>query len=403
MTVWYAVGHELDELMDQGIRESAELIHNVLSVLPREVRAAEALPHTDYEQHLVWQVIDPDGPQVLVRSHKAPVVALTARAVAAASDTQDGQWRVVTIPFVNPPGRFLVVAQSQVERSEARAEATQYTVGISLLVGLLTTLLLSWRLRHELKPFWEYSRALGRYDPLDPATQPASGARQELEPIEAAVLDLGRRLAQRVASEQAFTAHAAHALRTPLAGMEVQLSVALRDAPPELQGRLRKIHQSAMRLRTVMQALLAMFRSGREPDRRRVDLADLLAPLSFAPLAVEVAPGAALSVDPDLLSAALLNLLDNSRRYGASRATVGLIQRDGWAEVEITDDGPGCDETTRSRLNAALRHHDYTTEAGLHGLGLMLADLVVRAHDGEMEIRPSSAGFVVRLRFPALV
>ncbi|MFW9595339.1 MAG: hypothetical protein ACMV1D_07550, partial [Macromonas sp.] len=29
--VWRVVGHEINELMDQGLRESAEIIHNVLA------------------------------------------------------------------------------------------------------------------------------------------------------------------------------------------------------------------------------------------------------------------------------------------------------------------------------------------------------------------------------------
>ncbi|MFM8864449.1 MAG: hypothetical protein ACKOFG_05920 [Limnohabitans sp.] len=34
-TVWYVIKHELNELMDQGLRESAELIHNMLSHTPQ--------------------------------------------------------------------------------------------------------------------------------------------------------------------------------------------------------------------------------------------------------------------------------------------------------------------------------------------------------------------------------
>jgi len=48
-----------------------------------------------------------------------------------------------------------------------------------------------------------------------------------------------------VAAERAFNAHAAHALRTPLAGLDAQIAVALREAPEPLQGRLERIRAGA--------------------------------------------------------------------------------------------------------------------------------------------------------------
>ncbi|MBK9362956.1 MAG: hypothetical protein IPM99_18555 [Rubrivivax sp.] len=55
-----------------------------------------------------------------------------------------------------------------------------------------------------------------------------------------AIEALGERLARRVANERAFGAHSAHALRTPLAGIDLQLAVAEREAPPALQPRLAR-------------------------------------------------------------------------------------------------------------------------------------------------------------------
>ncbi|MFO1266659.1 MAG: histidine kinase dimerization/phospho-acceptor domain-containing protein [Rubrivivax sp.] len=82
----------------------------------------------------------------------------------------------------------------------------------------------------------------------------------------------GARLAANAAAERAFSAHAAHALRTPLAGLEAQLAVAQREAPPALQGRLARMRGATTRLSHVVTALLALFRSGSELKRVPVDV-----------------------------------------------------------------------------------------------------------------------------------
>ena len=58
------------------------------------------------------------------------------------------------------------------------------------------------------------------------------------------------------------------------------------------------------------------------------------------------------------------------------------------------DDGPGVDPALRSELRAAIDAQDY---AGRTGLGLMLADLVARAHGGGLSLPDDARGFVVDL------
>ena len=69
--------------------------------------------------------------------------------------------------------------------------------------------------------------------------------RQELVPMVNAISGLGDRLASHVAHERAFAAHAAHALRTPLAGMDAQLAVAIRQCDPAVRGRLEQTREAA--------------------------------------------------------------------------------------------------------------------------------------------------------------
>jgi K+-sensing histidine kinase KdpD len=102
--------------------------------------------------------------------------------------------------------------------------------------------------------------------------------------------------------------------------------------------------------------------------------------------------GATLTGDADLVSAAVINLLDNAQRHGARQVTLSVPQP-GW--LCLQDDGSGIDPQSRLALEAVLATQHYESA---HGLGLMLADLVARAHGGRL-LLPDTAppGFVVVL------
>src|SRR3989344_4305339 len=200
VVVWYVIAHEMGELMDQELREAAEIFHSVMAIQP------ELATQTAPTEAIAW--------------------------------TQDGQWRAFTSVFSQRPGQFLVVAQSRTERDEVHGEVVWYTLMAALSMGLLSALLMNWRIRQELRPLGALGQSVQHYDPLRPDTAPKAAPRQELHPIEQAIGDLGHRLAQRIISERAFTSHAAHALRTPVAGIDVQLALAIKEAPESIRPRL---------------------------------------------------------------------------------------------------------------------------------------------------------------------
>jgi signal transduction histidine kinase len=289
-------------------------------------------------------------------------------------------------------GRMLYVAHAQAERSEARNSVSIGAALAALSIGLLGMWWLRLRVRQELRPLDRLAETLVGHDPLDRGQDLGAAERAELVPVHAAIDELGRRLGRRVAHERAFSAHAAHALRTPLAGMDAQLAVALRECPPALRQRLQRVRDASGRLQRVVQALLDLFRAGGEAQRTSVDLKALLTHLPVVGLEVSLAgAGATLWADPDLLAAALANLLDNARRHGAKRVRV---QPAGGNALRLHDDGPGLAAERLQALRQALALQDYD---GPTGLGLMLADLVARAHGGALVLPEAAGGFVVEL------
>lgn len=393
--VWGLVLNKVDDLLDGGLQESAELLFGLLSlntaVIPAQ-QAERVLPAPLHDERLVWQLVDADQ-QVLLRSHRAPLQALLPRWVPGVSDVDTG-WRVYGMVFMADQS-ILYVGQPMKDRSRLRLEAATVSVIGTLGVGLFFMVWLRRRVKSEMVPLQQLSRDVSRYEPLKHTATLAEVTRSELVPIHRAITELGRGLASRVANERAFTAHAAHALRTPLAGMDAQLALALRECTPETRPRLQRTREAANRLARVVSALLTLFRSGVALQWQTVDLTALVSRLPVKDVVVEVDTNACLSADPDLLAAALLNLLDNAVRHGGKAVRIGLMPHTEYATVFVEDDGPGLPLPRQQAIQQALDAQDYETHMGL---GLMLAAMVARAHGGDLRLAQVNHGFRVEMR-----
>lgn len=395
VAVGLAVQEEVDELLDDVLRASAELLSGLLApnigtLLAAGSRDVVAPAAPGRDERFAWQVIGTDR-QVLLRSPLAPQAPLHAVPAPGFADTP--VWRVFG-RSLGDEGRLLLVGQLRAERAEVRFEAGLDAGLAALAVALLGYLWLRARVSHELAPLQILSERLAHHDPLQSGATLGPARREELQSVHTAIDELAQRLARRVASERAFSAHAAHALRTPLAGIDAQLAVALRECAPALQPRLTRVREAAGRLQHVVAALLALFRSGTELQLQPVNLRMLLEHLPIEGLEVDVQATRAIRADADLLAAALLNLLDNARRYGAHCVVASTPSDD---RVRLHDDGPGIAAAQRQSLQAALDAQCYE---GTMGLGLMLADVVARAHGGRLTLPEATdrPGFIVELQ-----
>ena len=398
LMVVLTIRHEINELLDDTLRASAQALSGVVQTMAeaRIPRGDGAVlppggvtvnPTGDYVRgRFAWQLIDAAG-AVLLHSPHAPAAPLVERQTLGFTEAASG-WRVLGVA-IGAQGQTLYVAQTLDERTEALTEAALNTMLASLAVWAVCVVALTRRMRAELAQVSRLVEDVQRHDPLDPRHMLQPVTRVELQPIRDAIDDLGARLAVRVRNERAFTAHAAHALRTPLAGMDAQLAVALRECAPDQQPRLQRVRDAASRFARVVSALLTLFRSGAELHRQPVDVPALLARMPVAGLEVEMLPSCtlppALHVDPDLLAAALANLFDNALRHGAHRVSV-TVQQD---RLLLDDDGPGLPAERLQTLQTALDREDY---ADFTGLGLILSDLVARAHGGRLQLGHSALG-----------
>jgi signal transduction histidine kinase len=386
VAVWLAARHEVNELLDDGLIATAEVLAEL--VARDGIDGSPAPARAGRSNRFAWQLVGPDA-RVLIHSVDAPETAL--RAPPGSGFSQTPTWRVYGMPL-ETDGRMLYVAQAREERREAQLEVATAAVLSTLAIGLLGQVWLRFRIRHELAPLRSLSLRLERYEPGELPTPLGAAERQEFEPMHRALDDLGRRLEQRLSTERAFSAHAAHALRTPLAGIDAQLAAAMAGADEPTRARLRRARDAAGRLQRVVVALIGLFRTGTRLQRGRHELRELLNRLPVEGLEVIVEGEPVVDADPDLLTAALANLLDNASRKGASRVRVEAPEP---TIVRVHNDGPGVSPERRAELQAVLSSQAYESGAGL---GLMLADRVARSHGGSLHILDVETGFAVEIR-----
>jgi signal transduction histidine kinase len=393
VAVWLAVHDEINEMLDETLQGSAEVLSGPLAqgtqIMPF-MRGSVSAPN-----QFVWQVVRyaSDGSaQVVQASQRAPARALYSVPLRGFGDVPT--WRVYGLPL-GDDGRMLYVAQAVAERGEAQFEVAISVALASLAISLLGHFWLRAKTRQELQPLQTLAAQLENFDPLKAGADLGPAERQELQSVHDAIGALGQRLAQRVANERAFSGHAAHALRTPLAGIDAQLAVALRECPPEMTARLQRIRTASASLQRVVASLLSLFRSGVELEREPIELGSWQARLAPDGLRLYNHAAGKLHADGDLLAAALLNVFDNALRHGAKNIHVTMPNAH---TLRLHDDGEGMPAGRRLALQQALHSQHYE---GATGLGLMLADIVARAHGGGVDLPEVASGFAVDMRLAA--
>jgi signal transduction histidine kinase len=205
---------------------------------------------------------------------------------------------------------------------------------------------------------------------------------------------------------QELTADASHELRTPLTVIEAEIELA-RSGPPDSgadREALENVSRESRRLKSIVEDLLWLARFDAEPARpssRSVDIGAVASTGATHFDAVASARGITLVNDahpawvdapPEWLDRLTGTLLDNACRYASPGGTVriGTAVRGNRAVLCVEDDGPGVPEEQRALLFD--RFHRASEVPGGAGLGLAIADSVVRSTAGRWRVDTSALG-----------
>lgn len=272
------------------------------------------------------------------------------------------------------------------------------------------------------------------------AVGPIADALDALSEGKAATLDLKgdlREVGDRINEtsgiiEQKDTARAqwirgvSHDIRTPLSMILGYADAIAEDAdtPDDVRAQASVIRTQGLKIKDLVTDLNTASQldyDARPLHRERVHLARLLRNVAAShansglddahPVELTVADCAAETItlgDERLLTRAVENVLANARLHNATGCTVSIVldtTTEG-AHICISDNGSGLTATNLATLEARLaRARTAKSAAGSygeeHGLGLVLVDRIVRAHNGTLALSSTSGvGFTVEIMLP---
>ncbi len=407
----------------------------------------EAAPEEAVSSELSRQILESVGAQLLVvkREDTRRLLAMSDmpppvdqvvdmrdtpfwRAVIDAFETLSAHHdRVLRIVAEAPRnGDFLEIVLNERPLQQAMLKFAATAFAISLLIsigaGLLVYASLSALFVRPLRRLTERMAAF-REAPEDASRIIVpSGRADEVGVAEEALAELQRGLSQTLAQKTHLAALGLavskinHDLRNLLASVQLISDRLTQVRDPAVQRVVPKLMAALDRAITYCEQTLSYGRAQEPlPERREVDVAALveevretlgLTPEGGIRWVASLERGLAMDADPDQLFRVLLNLTRNAKQALEARAPndpdrdqVRIIARRRGAvvEIEVGDTGPGIPARQREQLFSAFRA---SARQGGTGLGLPIADELVRAHGGELRLVDGTIGATFLISIP---
>ncbi|MCS6765890.1 MAG: sensor histidine kinase N-terminal domain-containing protein [Candidatus Protistobacter heckmanni] len=320
------------------------------------------------------------------------------------------------------------VAETLDKRAQLANEIIKGVILPQFLILPLAVVLVWFGLTRGLAPLHELQRRIRERRPDDTSPIDEQAAPQEIMPLVASFNDLLSQLDQLLAAQKRFIADAAHQMKTPLAGLQMQAELALRDqTPEELRRSLSQIGASSERAAHMVKQLLSLARM------ENMAAAAASTPIDLTGLARETVkewlqpawakgldlgfeePGQPVVIGGNavMLREMLNNLIDNAIRYtpkspppgGSVTVRVRRHRDAGFAVLEVEDCGPGIPLAERGKVMQRF-YRILGGESEGSGLGLAIVKEIVDQHHGEVEIldhvhsmEPRLTGTLIRITF----
>ncbi|HDU8662149.1 TPA: HAMP domain-containing protein [Serratia liquefaciens] len=284
------------------------------------------------------------------------------------------------------------------------------------LAGLLFSTVLAWNLTRPMRKLRDGFDRVAQGD-LSVRLFPAMRRRHdELSEVARDFDSMAERLELLVSAREQLLHDVSHELRSPLARLQLAIGLARQNAG-NVENSLQRIEHEAGRLDKMIGELLALSRaeSNSLPDEEYFDLYGLVdAVVSDARYEAQI-PGVEIVLqassdveytvkgNAELMRRAVDNIVRNALRFSShgQRVTVVLTLIDQLFQIEVSDQGPGVEESKLSSIFDPFVRVKSSMSGKGYGLGLAITRKVVLAHGGQVEARNGEQeGLVITLRIP---
>lgn len=427
---WFYARTAADEAYDRLLLGAAFQMSENLIVVDGALRFV--LPPSAFEllglaqrDRVFYRVIDPTGETLTGYPDLASqVTPARSRDVPVFQNAvyRDAAVRTVTVAHAvtlteGTGWAYVVVAQTTEAREALASELTTRAVLLVVLMSLLALAGTALAIRYSLRPVDDLGEALRNRDPQD-LTPLTLDVPRELSPFVTSINHFIRRLDERVKLLQRYIADSAHQIRTPLTALTAQVSL-INEETMDADDRR---HLERVRNRTAELARFTNQLLNHAMVIHRFDSTQLT-PLSLNEVARKAFRAAIpITVDPDMvvsfeaaeddplvlgdqlsLREAIVNVIDNALRHGASSRLEVRVVRDGdKGVIEVSDDGPGIPE--RDWEKVTRRFYSTKPESGSSGLGFAIAAEVAAVLGGRLGFREKTDDrpFCVFIEVPLL-
>ncbi|MEZ5659694.1 MAG: sensor histidine kinase N-terminal domain-containing protein [Burkholderiaceae bacterium] len=304
------------------------------------------------------------------------------------------------------------VAEHFEQRRELASRIIRGVIFPQFVILPLAAALVWFGLARGLQPLRGLGDRIRGRRPDDMSPIDASRAPQEIRPLLESFNHLLDRLGSTMQAQKRFIADAAHQIKTPLAGIQMQAELAHRAGNDEERLRsLEQLARSSARASHLVNQLLALARaenSGGIVPFEVVDLSALARECltELAPLAIEAGLDIGFEADerptrirgnPLLLGELINNLVSNAIRYTPRHGGITLRVHSALSMVnlEIEDNGPGIPAAEREavferfyRVRDRLASNE--GEARGSGLGLAIVREIAGLHRARIRIEEGS-------------
>lgn len=319
-----------------------------------------------------------------------------------------GAKEAVAFHYKTPSSRMVVISAAEDVDGMANLKNLQRILILTFLTGNLLVLVAGYFFSRGLvMPIKKISEDVAEISAQNLARRIQTGSsKDEWNQLSTTFNDLLDRLQESFELQQRFIANASHELSTPLTSISSQLEVAMqrkRDANDYLKV-MQSIHQDVLHMSKLTQTLLEFAkasgsRGGIEIDLIRMDEVVLRLPSSVVRNNPKFQVRLSFEELPDdehkllvfgneaLLFTAIRNIVTNACKYSSdATAFVKLKVTPDRILIIIEDNGSGIAETELNNIFQPFYRVDSNAQAGGFGLGLSLAERIIKIHKGFIKV-----------------